>query len=870
MTGDDILTQKGWEYSDSERGESSEYSIISYAYDKIGWDDEYASAWFYFYTYNNRVERISYQSTEKAYKNIKASLSSCAYKQIDNEIHNGYITTTYSSPGYILEIITSTQKTYGGGTKVSYSIELIRKGGIYDDDNGEKVEYYDGTSVVHLRYTLKDGKPNGKYSVYYRTGTIEATGTMLNGKRNGLYTEYSENGWKSGEYNYKEGKLNGKSFEYFYDGTLESVMTYVNDELSGPYTIYYDNGKPEVTGSMLNGEKNGLVIEYNEDGKKTSEAYYKNGKLNGKCIEYFQDGTIERVMTYVNNELSGPYTIYYDNGKPEVTGSMLNGEKNGLVTEYDDDGHKTSEAYYKDGELNGKFTVYYSNGKISTTGTAVDDKMDGLFLQFDEKGRKTVECYYKNDEKNGKYTTYEYDEEKGDLLTKMTGYYTDNKKDGLFETLVKNEGIWQKVEYANYCMGVKNGDAKEWSGGDSVIYCTYINGVLDGKYQVKGNTGTALRLGASFYPWEDNLTLVEGTYSNGKKHGMWKFFNAFGWLQEEGNYKYGQKDGTWKYYSVYYDADSTLYIDSVLVKVGGLTKITPDCLDRIETYENGELNGEVIQYTTRSMHNEPDHVPDTIDYVAHYKDGLLHGNYEDHSNGNIISGFYYYGKMNGTWNYLNGKTGEKYLSLEYKDDKLDGEQKLFHNGKLLMKDVFDSGNLKKSQHYSESGKLELEFLFLYPDLRTGGFKGKETDNMMKTTTEYWYMVDSDSILVKPFCFSSSLPKEKDGVFIKFDSKNRKIVEGNYFSGKRVGKWTYFLPDQNVYYEEILDNADAPILFFNDDGSPYTGIVKFDDTSSNQIITKKIKNSMIQEVRHINRQTGKVDKKLKFKEGLPNK
>ena len=55
-TGSNTLTRKGWEYHNSKRGDTYEYSTISYAYGKDAWYDDRATAWFRFYTYNGRVE----------------------------------------------------------------------------------------------------------------------------------------------------------------------------------------------------------------------------------------------------------------------------------------------------------------------------------------------------------------------------------------------------------------------------------------------------------------------------------------------------------------------------------------------------------------------------------------------------------------------------------------------------------------------------------------------------------------------------------------------------------------------------------------------------------------------------------------------
>ena len=49
--------------------------------------------------------------------------------------------------------------------------------------------------------------------------------------------------------------------------------------------------------------------------------------------------------------------------------------------------------------------------------------------------------------------------------------------------------------------------------------------------------------------WHHNSQLLrKGSYKDGKKDGLWKFYWNNGQLENKGNYKDGNRDGLWEYY----------------------------------------------------------------------------------------------------------------------------------------------------------------------------------------------------------------------------------------------------------------------------------------------------------------------------------
>ena len=868
--GNKTLINKGWEYHDSERDYARGCATITYAFDKNMYDSERASAWFYFYTSDSKVEQVVYSATESAYKNINASLSANGYKQINNDIGYKQITTTYSSKSFILTIKTTTQeRAYGGGTFANHLIYVVRKGGLYDEDNGEKVDYYYGSSTVKRRYTLKDGKINGKVTEYFKNGSIESVSNWTNGTLNGAFATYDEDGKVLSSGNYLNGNRNGVVSEYTEDGE-KTVCTYKNGKIEGKFTIYYPNGKTKMTGSIVNEKRNGQFVEYDEDGKITSSGNYINGEKNGPFTEYTDEGE-KTVFTYKNGEYEGKYTIYYLNGKTRITGGISNGMKN------------------------------------------------GQFVQYNEEGKKTYEYCYKNDEYEGKYIEYDYDEE-GNLFGQTSGQYKEGEKNGRWETKVMSGGQLKTLTYSTYSEGILNGEAREWTGGDSVIFCSYKDGRLDGKYQVKASF-----MNLFFSPTDDRnsyMTITAGNYSEGKKSGHWEYNNLMGQTTSEGYFIDDKKEGEWKYYepdfvseneviskgSVVHDLGTgkdTIYDESV----GGISFVMK--LAYTKTYKYGRLDGKLVAYRI------PRFGTDSIDYICHYYSGEKHGQYEKHNSLGLIveqgeynygkrygfwkedsasvyklSGRYsngardgvwsyydYYnptkilkkgeyrsGKKDGKWEYYDKETGEKTETLNYKQDKLSGQQTKYVNNQISIVDEYDNGKVIGETIY-ENGNPKIKYLWKYGNKIT--IKEYKDDVEIITDHTTYYV---DFKYIKLFQLQSSVNGfcKKDGDYSVVDGKNRTIVSGSYSSNVRERVWGYYFHEQNLKCRESFDSRNEPLVFYNNDtDTPFSGQFKNKAIVAGQTYNAiyNIKKGLIQKVVYTDPMTGTVVLKEKCKNGI---
>ncbi len=870
-TGHSTLVSKGWEYHDSRRSYAYNEPIVAivYGYNKNSFGR--APAWVCLFTHNERVEQVLYDPTESAYKIINASLAANGYKKISSDMDDGKITTTYGSKQFMLKITMETEKQeYTDATYTKYTIIVIRRSGLYDEDNGEKADYYYGSSTVKRRYTLKDGKINGKVTEYFKNGSIESVSNWTNGTLNGAFATYDEDGKVLSSGNYLNGNRNGVVSEYTEDGE-KTVCTYKNGKIEGKFTIYYPNGKTKMTGSIVNEKRNGQFVEYDEDGKITSSGNYINGEKNGPFTEYTDEGE-KTVFTYKNGEYEGKYTIYYLNGKTRITGGISNGEKN------------------------------------------------GQFVQYNEEGKKTYEYCYKNGQYEGKYIEYEYDDD-GKLLGQTSGHYKEDEKDGRWEIKVMVGEQLKTLTYSTYSDGILNGEAREWTGGDSVIFCSYKDGQLDGKYQVKASF-----MNLFFSPTDDRnsyMTITDGNYSEGKKSGHWEHNNLMGQTTSEGYFIDDKKEGEWKYYEPDFVTDDEVISKGGVVHdlgtgedivydeaVGGIKFVMK--LKYIKPYKYGRLDGKVVAYRIPRLGT------DSIDYICHYYSGQKHGQYEKHNSLGLIveqgeynygkrygfwkedsasvyilSGRYingdrdgiwsyydYYnptkilkkgeyrsGKKDGKWEYYNKETGEKTETLNYKQDKLTGIQTKYENNQISIVDDLNNGFIQSETTY-DRGYPKLK----YEKMSAKDLKVIEYMDTVRITTEYHFYDEMSCPELFHFQNRINLKQrcEKRGNYTVVNNKNRTIVSGQYMTSSRSGYWCYYFIEQNIKCRESFDSRNEPLVFYNNDtDTPFSGQFKNKAIVSGQTYNAvyNIKKGLIQKVVYTDPMTGTVVLKEKCKNGI---
>lgn len=569
------LTGKGWEYYDSKEGDDNNYSIVTWALEKNNYDDK-AQGWFKLYTYTGFPNKVSYQFRKKAtYTNLKNTLASTGFKYIGTEIKDDQVISKYVNPYFIIELVYIQMKedenTYSDNTHTSYLITVIKKAGVYDNDNGLK-KTYDTNGNLESEFTLKDGKLNGTAKSYYANGQLKVVSNFINGTKQGLSKEYDEYGNPTAEYNYQNGELNGN------------------------YKIF-ENGKLKMSGSLLNATKNGQFKIYDEESLIDKEYCMKLGLLEGAYAEYYYDeGKLIAKITgvYSNDKKTGLWQTnkITDKGNELIEfHTYLNDEKNGTFKEVRKD--SIMFGTYKNGVLDGSYKVYINltamllgglhgdttNAPLVTTGKYSEGLKNGNW-KFYSLGRLLIkEGRYYNDLETGEWKYYfdNYVDERSKPLPYsgklfLIENYEDGKKSGRetrYASLTRKEVPCDTTNNSN----VNPLDTCHQMVYQKIFQTAYFKSdKLHGPFEEKDSIG---------------IVVGKGNFINGKRDGIWlesyvskdsQDKNYYTFLR--GNYINGVETGVW---------DEFVKEDFIYAKYN---------------YVNGKLNGKTVEYNPNNKPRE--------------------------------------------------------------------------------------------------------------------------------------------------------------------------------------------------------------------------------------------------------------------------
>jgi antitoxin component YwqK of YwqJK toxin-antitoxin module len=730
------LVAKGWEYYESEKGNSFNYNTIVWSYEKDYYSDE-AQAWFSLYTYEGFPNKIFYNifNTE-SYLMIQNSISSAGFKIVNSQIENNQVITTYSNAQYSLEIITEklSENDWDDVSTTSYGIKLIKKASVYDSENGKKTDYYDD-GTVKLEYSLSNGKLNGKFIHYYENGRIKTTGSFTNGLKNGVFKEYDESGGLETEYSMSNDMKNG-ILKIFSNGKVLNSITYKDDIRNGEYVEYVYNDETGILelkaiGNYLNDYKNGVwKLFYIEDDKSERLLTFEN-YINDVRSGQFQDVEGDSLILgyYKNGELHGKYKVYRDIARTifggvirtdtskltlTVDGNYFEGLKSGYWKNYDFSNTLRSEGSFLQGKEFGEWKYYYTNWENDDSGTHPYSKQLYLVLN------------YSNGNLEGKSTRYSFLEEEFFPCE-------ETEKNSISIDTCKRM-VFQKVLEIGF----------------------YKNGKLNGPYELrdsldvliaKGNYKDDMKVGEWLHRINENglneevvFSYQKGNYIKDKKEGKWIKYFTEGKVSDSFNYKNGYLHGEYISWNQFGNPNEKkqfsngqltelIIYDSLGVKQKHKYEIYDynysgfKCRN-IEYFDDGylsqeysvknevEINHDLFQLAFMlAIANQP-----TVGITA-YKDGDFKA--FDLENRPIVTGRYYKEDMIGLWtfyffgqevkiesNFMNGKkSDEKYLKINgdlfsgefiYNDDR-EGviEERSIKNGLRNGKTVYVDAKTKK-------------------------------------------------------------------------------------------------------------------------------------------------------------------------------
>lgn len=434
-------------------------------------------------------------------------------------------------------------------------------GSYYQDFRGPTVEkhgvwkYFDKNGVLEEEHNYFRNKLHGAVKLYYGKDKPRTEGYFKHGLQDSIYRSWHENGKLREEGYYKNDKPI-EQWKYFYNSGELMLVEQYRDTLAlvidffdkqGNQTVkngqgvketFYSSGAPKDKYTYLNGYKHGDFVEYHVAGHIEVQGSYHFGLKNGTWTFRYYTGSLHKIVNYNQNVLDGHYENYYDNGKLKVIGKYRNGLKDSTWTWYTNMGIVDMRGDFIQDQQNGDWIFNFPNGQLSYKGKFDLGKRTGTWVYNYPDGNKHRQGTFKDDIEDGLWQTWY---ESGKLL--MEGNYKVGKEEGVWTNYwengkIKNQGTFKKGElngkwesyYPNGNMNIsgyyKNGlREKQWidyySNGKGRELVTYK--IMKRKSAVnKSHTFESVKNGKyEAYSSKDFKLTEEGTYKDGKKHGLW-------------------------------------------------------------------------------------------------------------------------------------------------------------------------------------------------------------------------------------------------------------------------------------------------------------------------------------------------------------
>ena len=231
------------------------------------------------------------------------------------------------------------------------------------DEKSSLVKLYNYEGWLQYEGEVKDGKPHGRGTLYYRAdGLLKYEGEFKNGKPNGKGVLDRDNGAIKYEGNFKDGVLEGDVTIIFQNGSKLKCRV--------------DNGKFIGLGTLCDADDN---VIYGEDKQISSYTYPSKGKIiwNGNLyIGDVENGLPNGKGTVFNakGEL-----LYDGNFKPKDFPQGTNATvKQGALEKgvlYDANGVKLYEGEFENNKPHGKGKLYTDGGEIIHEGEFENGKL---------------------------------------------------------------------------------------------------------------------------------------------------------------------------------------------------------------------------------------------------------------------------------------------------------------------------------------------------------------------------------------------------------------------------------------------------------------------------------------------------------------
>lgn len=217
-------------------------------------------------------------------------------------------------------------KMYRYGDRNPYTGNLITK---------------DSKERIVLVEAVNRGVSEGQVKSYYTSGKLKEKYTVKNEKIEGEYSLRSQDGsilvtamYKGGE---KENEkavttkdrkaFTGTYTETYDNGNVSQTIKFVDGVRGGETIFYYESGKIKEKIPYVRGLREGNYFFYNETGEVTGKGVLVNDKKEGQWLVYDENDRTLIEKNYVNNLEEGPYRVYFEDGNTKAEGIYRNGKQ---------------------------------------------------------------------------------------------------------------------------------------------------------------------------------------------------------------------------------------------------------------------------------------------------------------------------------------------------------------------------------------------------------------------------------------------------------------------------------------------------------------------------------------------------------------
>ena len=495
------------------------------------------------------------------------------------------------------------------------------------------------------------------------------------------------------------------------------------------------------------------------------EEKYSNQKLSGIYKRYHHTGELYIKGKYVDGLKEGKWISFKKNGDKSSITLYQNGKANGVYTEYHKNGILSKSGFYKDGERIGRWIEHYSNGQIKSnhnykTKSGISyyegGNISSKTIKLDNGGVEKINYTKKNKirritrvKDRRAYETFNYDQFSGILKESHIANTKTNIVDlKLFfddgEIKLKGQYFYNTQPYGDV---LRRPNSYRDRTGEWITYNPHggIESTEDWSDIEKEKRIKALHNKYNNKRINSNPDKNDGPYSITQK----------GVIVEEGSYFSKMQDGIIKRYN----------------KNGSIIEMS--------FYRDGRRDS--VQ-TTYGWDNQ------IIMKEEWYKDGLKHGKSFKYND------------------YIKRDTGNKETYLwsvrDYSNGNLDGKAISYSRSGIK---IFETNYIEGKRHgleiqYHQNVEEEkISSISKYNmGVPTGEFIAYNKDGLATVMYSYDENGLKTGIVAEYHNNSSSSPCGWEGDITKWKDYSEWVSKGEYFKGKKHGKWiTHSLPDTTL-------------------------------------------------------------------------